>query len=53
MESAELKKLLECLLFVAAEPLDEARLSAICEAPVAAVHVLLEELAQEYFQIVP
>ncbi len=48
MESTELKNLLECLLFVAAEPLDEARLSALCEAPAATVHSLLEELRQEY-----
>jgi len=47
-EHKELKRALECLLFVANEPLPESRLAEISEADPGQVRALLQELAQEY-----
>ena len=44
----ELKRVLECLLFVASEPLSEKRLSEISEGELLQVRVLLGELAEDY-----
>ena len=47
-DHVELKRALECLLFVASEPLNEKRLAEISEAEPRQVRALLEELAQQY-----
>ena len=53
----ELKKVLECLLFVASEPLSEKRLAEISESELCQVRALLSELQQIYhdkgFQLRP
>lgn len=47
-EHQELKQILECLLFVASEPLGEKRLAEISESEPQQVRTLLAELAEEY-----
>jgi segregation and condensation protein B len=44
----ELKRVLECLLFVASEPLSEKRLAEISESELCQVRALLDELEQGY-----
>ena len=48
-EHDELKRVLECLLFVASDPLSEKRLAEISGADMHQVRQLMEELEQEYF----
>jgi segregation and condensation protein B len=49
-DRGELKRLLECLLFVASEPLSEKRLADLSESEPRQVRALLEELEQEYLE---
>lgn len=44
----ELKQILECLLFVASDPLSEKRLAEISESEPQQVRALISELAEEY-----
>jgi len=48
MEHTELKRVLECLLFVASEPLSEKRLAEISEVEPRQLRIVLDELALEY-----
>jgi segregation and condensation protein B len=48
VEKSELKKVLECLFFVAAEPLDADELSSICQEDSALVKDACAELSAEY-----
>jgi len=46
--TADLKALLECLLFVSCEPLNEGRLASLTQNDISTIRALLEELAEEY-----
>ncbi len=50
MDSAQLKKILECLLFVACEPLTIKQLREICDVDSEQLRTSLAELAEDYRQ---